>query len=191
MTFLKNNSKLIIKALLYQIVFSLFGNMMALGTLGTPSLFVVGSVIIIGLYMYMVFTMYNEAGLKIAVSKNKSNALVTAALTALIPAVPSLIMGAASCTGDLYYIDGSYTTQYALLQLQRLLFTGEYVGIFQSVFPPEVTKNAVGEIMESITNPSQPLAFFLAVLPQIIVSFTGMFLGLKEILLFKNQNKEK
>lgn len=189
MTFLKTNSKLLVKALLYQIVFSIFGNMMALGTLGTPSLFVVGSIIIIGLYMYMVFTMYNEEGLKIAVSKNRSNSFVVALLTAIIPAVPSLIVGAASCMGDLYYIDGSYTTQFALLQLQRLLFTGEYVGIFQSVFPPEVTKNAVGDIIQSITNPSQPMAFFLAVLPQIIVSFIGMILGLKEIRVFKG-NKE-
>jgi len=191
MTFFKTNSKLLLKALLYQIVFSIFGNMMALGTLSSDTLLVAGSIIIIGLYMYMVFTSYHEAGLKIAVSRHdKSKDMLNAVLVAVIPFIPALIVGLLSSLGGLYYPDGSYTSRFATLQIQRLLFTGEYVGIFQVVFPPEETYDAYNNLVSSMTHPSQPIAFFLAAIPQIFAAFIGMVLGLKEITFKKKDDQE-
>jgi len=178
MSLIKNNVKLMLKAFAYQIVFSLFGNMLAMGTVSHYVLFLLGSVMIICLTLYLTYRNFWNAGAKEASGGNKHGAnFFSVLLLVLIPAIPSIVVGAVSCTGSLYYIDGSYTSRFVFLQLQRLFFTGEYVGIFQTLLPPDA--------VTGYANPYQPLAFLLAVIPQICASVFGYMMGLHEKVIIK------
>ncbi|MEA4833278.1 MAG: hypothetical protein VB118_11785 [Oscillospiraceae bacterium] len=178
---LKSDIGFILKTLLFQIVLSIFGNMMALGTLSYDPLMFAGGIIMAGLYIYLVYSMYWKKGAERCI--NKEAGLLGAfngLLLILIASVPTIIMATVACSGPLVYTDGNPTSKFAVFQIMCLALTGQYRGIIQVIYP-----NILIEGISSTPNAIQPLAYLFSVIPAIVAGGTGYYLGFRDISILK------
>ena len=164
MYFFKTNYSMILKTIVFQIILSWFGMMLFVATSESPALAVIGSVLAIGSYFFIMYDQFWAIGAKNAIKKQSYT--LQAFIAAVLAYLPAMILVVILLISPAYDATGEATGSFVFFSVLKSMF----MGIFSSLM----------KVM-NVALKDQNLYFAFATLMGIFSCFFGYVMGNKEI----------